>query len=84
MSDVLLIENRGAVRILTLNRPDKLNALNNELTAALLDGLVAADAAPHINAVILTATGRGFCVGDQGRQALGILAAWSFQGEREP
>ncbi|MDQ8728190.1 enoyl-CoA hydratase/isomerase family protein [Bradyrhizobium sp. LHD-71] len=63
MTNVLLSEDIGAVRRLTMNRPDKLNALNNELTAALLDGLLAADAASHINAVILTATGRGFCVG---------------------
>jgi enoyl-CoA hydratase/carnithine racemase len=63
MTDVLLTEDIGAVRRLTMNRPDKLNALNNELTGALLDGLLAADAAPHINAVVLTATGRGFCVG---------------------
>jgi enoyl-CoA hydratase/carnithine racemase len=63
MTNVLLTEDIGGVRRLTMNRPDKLNALNNELTAALLDGLLAADAAPGVNAVILTATGRGFCVG---------------------
>ena len=40
----LLIENRGAVRILTMNRPDKRNALNHALTQALLDALRAADA----------------------------------------
>ena len=39
----LLIENRGAVRILTMNRPDKRNALNFALTEALLAGLRAAD-----------------------------------------
>ena len=42
--DTLLIENRGAVRILTMNRPEKRNALNSELTQGLLDALRAADA----------------------------------------
>ena len=40
----LLLENRGAVRVLTMNRPDKRNALNYALTEALLEGLRAADA----------------------------------------
>ena len=40
----LLIEDRGAVRTLTMNRPEKRNALNNALTEALLEGLRAADA----------------------------------------
>ena len=37
--DELLIENRGAVRILTMNRPEKHNALNNALTQGLFDAL---------------------------------------------
>ena len=63
MTDVLLIEDIGAVRRLTMNRPDKMNALNNALTQALLDELTAADKAPGVNAVVLTGKGRGFCAG---------------------
>jgi enoyl-CoA hydratase/carnithine racemase len=63
MTDVLLKEDIGAVRRLTMNRPDKMNALNNELTQALYDELNAADKASGVNAVILTAKGRGFCAG---------------------
>ena len=60
---VLLTEDRGAVRILRLNRPDKLNALNTALTEALLDALGTADAVDAVRAVVLTGEGRGFCAG---------------------
>src|ERR1700704_2447178 len=63
MSDVLLIENRGAVRILTMNRPDKLNALNNELTTKLLDALLATDGDDSVRALVLTGAGRAFSAG---------------------
>ena len=59
----LLIEDRGAVRILTMNRPEKRNALNTALTRALLDGLRAADAADSVRCVVLTGAGPGFCAG---------------------
>ena len=59
----LLVEDRGAVRILTLNRPEKRNALNTALTQALLDGLRAADQAQSIACVLLTGAGQGFCAG---------------------
>ena len=54
---------RDAVSTLTLNRPERLNALNGALGQALLDALnrVAEDAA--IRAVVLTGAGRGFCAG---------------------
>ena len=61
--DVLLTEDRGAVRILRMNRPDKLNALNTALTQALLDGLQAADTDASVRAVVLAGEGRGFCAG---------------------
>jgi enoyl-CoA hydratase/carnithine racemase len=59
----LRVENRGAVRILTMNRPEKRNALNSELTQALLDALRAADADESVGCVVLTGAGPGFCAG---------------------
>ena len=63
MSEVLKVEDRGAVRILWLNRPDKLNALDTALTQALHDGLVAADQDEAVRAVVLAGMGRAFCAG---------------------
>ncbi|HEX7219176.1 MAG TPA: enoyl-CoA hydratase/isomerase family protein [Burkholderiales bacterium] len=60
---VLLVENRAAVRILTMNRPEKRNALNSELTQGLLDALRAADADDSVGAIVLTGAGQGFCAG---------------------
>ena len=56
-------EERGAVRILTMNRPEKRNALNSELTHALLDGLQRADKDEGVGCVVLTGAGQGFCAG---------------------
>jgi enoyl-CoA hydratase/carnithine racemase len=63
MSSVLLTEDRGAVRVLTMNRPEKRNALNTQLTRALLDGLRAADRSDAVRCVVLTGAGQGFCAG---------------------
>ena len=59
----LLVENRGPVRILTMNRPEKRNALNFELAQGLLDALRAADADESVGALVLTGAGVGFCAG---------------------
>jgi enoyl-CoA hydratase len=59
----LLVENRGAVRILTMNRPEKRNALNQALTEALLEGLRAAEADDGVRSIVLTGAGRAFCAG---------------------
>jgi enoyl-CoA hydratase/carnithine racemase len=59
----LLVDNRGAVRILTLNRPEKRNALNTELTRALLEALRATDGDESVGCVVLTGAGPGFCAG---------------------
>ena len=62
MADVL-IENRGGVRVLTMNRPDKRNALNQALTQALLDGLRLAEADESVRSIVLTGAGPAFCAG---------------------
>lgn len=62
-ADVLKIENRGAVQILTLNRPNKLNALNADLVHALTDALEAAQANDDVVVIILAGAGRAFSAG---------------------
>lgn len=60
---VLLTENRGTVRILTLNRPEKLNAINADLTHALTDALAAAQEDDSVHVLILAGAGRAFSAG---------------------
>ena len=63
MSEVLLQEDKGAVRILTMNRPDKRNALNAALAQGLLDAIRNAEKDDAVGAVVLTGAGPGFCAG---------------------
>jgi enoyl-CoA hydratase/carnithine racemase len=60
---VLIVEDRNAVRILTMNRPEKRNALNSDLTKALLENLKEADRVEGVGCVVLTGAGQGFCAG---------------------
>ena len=59
----ILVENRPGYRVLTLNRPEKLNALTVEMADALRAALDAAQADPECRAVLLTGAGRAFCAG---------------------
>jgi 2-(1,2-epoxy-1,2-dihydrophenyl)acetyl-CoA isomerase len=60
--DILQIENQGAVRILTLNRPDVRNALNTPLLRALR-GAIADASNGEVRCLVLTGAGKGFCAG---------------------
>jgi len=65
----LLIEHQGQVAILTLNRPDKLNALNHELQEAIIQACQKLGDDDEVWAVVLTGAGRGFCSGADLRSA---------------
>jgi 2-(1,2-epoxy-1,2-dihydrophenyl)acetyl-CoA isomerase len=63
MSDVLLSEKADRVLTLTMNRPDALNALDQESTRSLRKAFEAAARDPGVGSVILTGAGRAFCSG---------------------
>jgi enoyl-CoA hydratase len=60
---VLLVEDLGPVRRLTMNRPGALNALNHGLTEAISAAIAEAGADDGVSVVILRAAGRAFCAG---------------------
>lgn len=63
----------GAVATITLNRPDVLNALNLAMKETLLEALISAGADDGVRAVILTGSGRAFCVGQDLREHVAAL-----------
>ncbi|MEK7943093.1 enoyl-CoA hydratase [Pigmentiphaga sp. YJ18] len=64
MSEALvLVENRGRVGLLTLNRPKALNALNDALMDELGAALLAFDADPDIGAMVITGSEKAFAAG---------------------
>lgn len=63
MSDVLLYAVADGVATLTLNRPEKRNALDAALVAALKEGLARAAADPDVRIVAIAAAGSVFCAG---------------------
>ncbi len=63
-SDTVLVRDDGAVRSITLNRPDVLNSFNDEMGQALLEALREAAGSPAVRALVLTGAGRGFSAGE--------------------
>ncbi len=61
---ILLSESRGHILVLTINRPERMNALSPDLSEALIQAFVDAAADPMIRAIVLTGVGdRAFCAG---------------------
>ena len=67
-------DSQGGVRVITLNRPDRLNAIVPELVTDLLSMLTEAANDETVRAVILRGAGRAFCSGDDLQNETGTLA----------
>ena len=59
----VLVETEGGVRIITLNRPDRLNALTDPMMISLADAVATAAQEADVGCVVITGAGRGFCAG---------------------
>ncbi len=64
MNQTVTSELSDALRIITLNRPERLNAINPELLAELKAALDGANADPETQIIVLRGAGRAFCAGD--------------------
>lgn len=62
-SELVIYETDEKVGVITMNRPEKLNAVNKEFKAALTDAFARADDDARTHVVVLRAEGRSFCVG---------------------
>ena len=67
----LLVATERRLRILTLNRPERMNALSPELHHLLQAAVAEAASDPSVGAVVLTGAGRGFCSGGDVRRPRG-------------
>ncbi len=65
MNNAVLIESRPGYRVITLNRPDKLNAFSPALHAGMVAALDIIEADADCRAILLTGAGRAFCSGQE-------------------
>src|SRR5262249_14814123 len=63
LSELVLVEIADAIATITLNRPEKRNAMNDEMRNDLIAALEAVAADATIRALVLTGAGKGFCAG---------------------
>jgi crotonobetainyl-CoA hydratase len=85
-SDVVLFARRGHLAIVTLNRPEVLNAVNGDMTRRAGEILDEIDGDPDIRVAIITGSGRAFCAGADlkaivsGAPGQRPVSAWGFCG----
>jgi 2-(1,2-epoxy-1,2-dihydrophenyl)acetyl-CoA isomerase len=88
MSEDLLEVVKDGVAVLTMNRPDRLNALSGPMLEAMLEALPRLAESPDVGVVVLTGAGRAFCAGGdvkamaEGREATGTSLEEKAHGLR--
>jgi len=85
----VLTERRGRVLVITLNRPDAMNAINGALSAGLVAAATELDDDPSLTAGVLTGNGRGFCSGMDLKafsrgEDIGPMMEFIGQGAKKP
>jgi enoyl-CoA hydratase len=70
----ILVETRGKVGLITLNRPKALNALNDQLMNELGEALLAFDTDDNIGAMVITGSEKAFAAGAD----IGAMASWTY------
>jgi enoyl-CoA hydratase len=71
----ILVETHGRVGLIRLNRPQRMNALNDALAAELARALAAFDADSGIGAIVITGSDKAFAAGAD----IGAMAEWDYQ-----
>ena len=75
MSDTVLLDVTDAVATITLNRPDGMNSLTVEAKVALNEAVAAVASDARVRALVLTGTGRAFCVGQDLKEHAALIEA---------
>lgn len=76
MSDTILIDRTDGIAVVTLNRPDALNAVNHEMRMALIAAMKSVNTDTTVKAVVITGAGpRAFCAGQD------LAESMQYQGE---
>lgn len=68
----VLYEKRDNYVMITMNRPEKLNALNEDMWKGLNEAFIQAEKDPDVRAIVVTGKGRAFCAGDD----IAVMGSW--------
>ena len=83
-AEPVLVEHRSdQVSVVTLNRPERLNASNAAMTYALIEALAESDKHPDTNVIVLTGAGRAFCAGGDTNNMGGQPTGWDDVHHRD-
>lgn len=66
----ILLENRGAVRYITLNRPEVFNSFNRDMALLFQEELDKAEADDSVRAIVISGSGKAFCAGQDLAEAM--------------